>query len=124
MAHYGNAEVKFGPVLLMQPMVYCQAHFLLNSTYSEPCFRPRYSLESARGWRLDWRVRAPQEKSRPAGEWRRCRLIRNLDQQLAEIRALQQADESFRRIFETHGNILPVFELAFANPAGRIAQEI
>src|SRR5262249_10099704 len=51
-------------------------------------------------------------------------LFRNFDQQLPEIRPLQKADKSLRRILEAVYDILAIFELALADPGARLAQKI
>src|SRR5687767_11706854 len=47
-----------------------------------------------------------------------------LDQQLAEIAALQEADERRRSFLQPDHHILPVLQLAFVEPAADLAEEV
>src|ERR1700693_5514141 len=54
-----------------------------------------------------------------------CRLLlRDFDQHLAEVLALQEAEKGSGRLLQTVHDVLAVFEAALPDPRTRIAQEI
>src|SRR5437588_3521525 len=50
--------------------------------------------------------------------------LRDLDQQLAEILALQQAEEGGRRVLQPFDHVLAILDLAAAQPLRHVAQEV
>src|SRR5258708_19029507 len=48
----------------------------------------------------------------------------DLDQQLSEVLALKQAEESRGRVFQALDHVFAIFEAAAAHPAAGLAQEI
>src|SRR3954452_23721023 len=49
---------------------------------------------------------------------------RDADELLAEVLALQEADEGLRRALETLGDVLAIFELAVPHPGRHLAQDL
>src|SRR6202023_2469045 len=52
------------------------------------------------------------------------RVTRYTHQELAEVLALEHADEGFRRFFQAVDHILAIFDLALAQPLADVALEI